>query len=315
MFHNIIDIESLNSMIEGQLQVWPLASGNFGHLREIKRKGIPIGSFDCHVQCNPARIVSTGAKVDKDAIASRRCFLCASNRPKEQVVFELLDGWDFLINPYPILPMHFTVPSKNHVPQCKIPYDLAAMAEKAPDLVFFYNGAHAGASAPDHLHAQAVLSSELPLLRLVEEFHHYSQSGFKFSEDFGKDLPFQFISAIISPDAEGMRMMRKINMAFGIDSRSGIADHGLINAYFWMGKSGLLRAVIIPRRQHRPTCYDAEGDKKYLISPGCIDMAGIIVCPRPEDFEKMDSEKAREIYSEVAFAEKLPKEIKEFFLK
>lgn len=311
--HRKINSEALNSFVESQLQDWPLASDNFTKLREVRRKQIPLGEFDSYIQCNPARIVSTGAKVDKDAIASRRCFLCAANRPAEQHVVEILDGWEFLLNPYPILPMHFTIAAKEHVPQTSIPLDLAAMTEKAPELVFFFNGARAGASAPDHMHTQAVLSSELPILHLAEKFHPLSEKRFMSSEDFGIELPFHFISAVIPADLNGMKMLAKISNAFGIDETTGNRDKGLVNAFFWMDNTGYLRVIVVPRRRHRPSCYNASGDDNYMISPGCIDMAGIMVCPRAWDFERLNATKIKEIYSEVAFANKLPQEIKEHF--
>lgn len=308
-----LDIESINMLIEHQLEVWEEARLNFFKLKEADRKIVRLDDIEVGVQCNPARIRSTGAAVDSKSISERPCFLCKSNRPTEQITIDRGDRWELLVNPYPILPVHFTIVSKRHEPQSHIPLDMAVMAENAPDLVIFYNGSRAGASAPDHLHLQGVLKSELPLTRLVEEHHSSAESGFMSSERYGKTLPYHFVSGVIRPDAKGMEALAKIPGAFGVDGESGKPDRGLVNAFFWIGNDGWLRVVIVPRRGHRPRCYNAEGAERYVISPGCIDMAGLIIAPRREDFERIDGAKIREIYSEVAYSEGLPEKVKAYF--
>lgn len=295
-----LDTEAINSLIETQLAEWPMARENFFRLREARRKPLQMGDLTGAAQLNPARIRSTGAAVDAKSIAERPCFLCAENRPKEQIaVLDFMEGWELLVNPFPILPVHFTIASTKHEPQTQIPLDMASMAEKAPSLCFFYNGAHAGASAPDHLHVQAVLSSELPLLKLAEKMHPASVPGFMNSTESGLDLPFQFISAVVTPDRNGMVTLMRAVRICGADANNN-PDPGLVNAFFWMGAEGLLRIVVVPRHAHRPACYNAEGDTKMLISPGAIDMAGIAILPREEDYERITPEIMRAIYAEVA---------------
>lgn len=304
--------EDINCIIEAELVRWPLARENFMLLREASRKPLRLGSLEGGAQFNPARIRSTGAAVDSRSIESRPCFLCAHNRPAQQHAIPWMDGWELLVNPYPILPVHFTVASTAHRPQDAVPAEMAAMAEAVPDLVFFFNGAHAGASAPDHMHVQAVLKSELPLIRLIEKYHPVGKAAAVSSEQFGTELPFHFISAVISPDTNGMRTLARICTSFGIAS-DGQKDPGLVNAYFWMDASGLLRAAIVPRKAHRPSCYSTEPGRGMTVSPGAIDMAGLLILPRHDDFDRIDEEKARAIYSEVAFADSLPDEIKRHF--
>lgn len=307
------DAECVTSVLERQLAEWEMARENFFRLSECRRKPIRLGDLETAAQLNPARIRSTGAKVDSRSISERPCFLCAANRPAEQHTYQWLDGWELLVNPFPILPVHFTIASATHRPQDEIPIEMAAMAEQNPALTFFFNGAHAGASAPDHMHVQAVLTEELPLLRVAERYHSSSRPGFMSSEEFPIRLPFHFISAVVTPDAEGMRTLAKIPGAFGINAETGEADKGLVNAYFHIGADGLLRCVIVPRRRHRPSCYFKEGEDKILVSPGAIDMAGLVIMPREEDFIRATPEMISGIYGEVAFSDSLPDEIKEYF--
>lgn len=308
--------EHIADIIEQQLACWPLAKMNFDNLRQISRKPLQLGDFHVTAQLNPARIRSTGADVSKEAVSKRECFLCSANRPAEQMSAPWpSEGWELLINPYPILPVHFTIVSSRHEPQEEIPFDMAEMAESAPSLAIFFNGARAGASAPDHLHCQAVLKSELPIVRLVEECHPSSRKGWISSEEFGRDLPFHFLSAVITPDLEGMSALAKTAKAFGIDAETGLPDKGLVNAFFWIGSDSLLRIAVIPRRAHRPPHYFREEAERYVISPGALDMAGLLVIPRKEDFERIDTIVAREIYSAVAFPDKLPEEIRKTFIE
>lgn len=301
--------EQINSFIERQLAEWPVAATNFARLRDVKRKGLTIGALEIGIQFNPARIISTGAKIDTASIKQRPCFLCASNRDKLQFALDFIDQWELLLNPFPIFPVHFTVAHKNHQLQGTIPLDMASMAEKASDLTLFYNGAHAGASAPDHQHAQAVLTSELPLMRLTEKTHTSDSSSLMFSEETGLDLPFHYVSMVITPDPEGYRLLQRASEAFGVDALTKSPDCGLLNAYFWMDNRGLLRIVIIPRKRHRPACYGTADEHEFLISPGAIDMAGIIITPRQSDYDKITAQDVRNIYADVAFADRLDESI------
>lgn len=309
-----LSIEHINDLIESQLLSWQEAKQNFDRLMEIERKPLQLGDLQAAAQLNPARIRSTGAAVDKDSIAKRPCFLCAANRPEKQVSGTWpTDEWELLVNPYPILPVHFTIVSKKHVPQDQIPVDMAIMAENAPSLVFFYNGAKAGASAPDHLHCQAMLKSELPIVRLVERFHPSERDGWMSSEEYGVTLPFHFMSAIIGQGFKGMANLSKTQTAFGIDKETGKKDGGLINAFFWISDKGFLRIAIVPRRAHRPSHYSLPEGQRFVISPGAVDMAGLMIVPREEDFRRLTPEISAHIYAETAFADKLPEEIKENF--
>ena len=304
--------EMVSELIETQLAVWPDACRNFERLRECARKNFDLGMLHAAAQHNPARIVSTGAKVDNASIAKRPCFLCAANRPEQQIAFQWIDGWDLLVNPFPILPVHFTVASKRHEPQNRVPADILAMAALSESLLFFFNGARAGASAPDHLHLQAVLSAELPLIRLAEELLPADRDGILFSDDEGLELPFHFAGAVITPDAEGELRFRRLLRVTGYDTEAGRLDPALVNTFFWEGADSLVRGVVVPRRAHRPSCYSLPGPDRMVISPGAIDMTGLMIVPREEDFERIDAATTARIYAEVAFADRIPQQIKDF---
>ena len=273
-----------------QLRQWDLARNNYEALGSTLRRPFALKALKGALQFNPARAVSTGAKIDSESIRKRPCFLCSANRPAEQLSEEIIPGWEFLVNPYPIFPLHFTIAATGHLPQDEIPLEMAEMAEKLPGMCVFFNGARAGASAPDHRHCQAVMTSELPLMRYLEE---------------GGDvngLPYRVEYRVITPDAYGMRDLAEIVGIKGVDRVGGVEDAALVNAYMWMGSDGLLRAAVVPRAAHRPSCYVTEGESGYMVSPGAIDMAGVIIMPRKVDFDRITDEDIASIYSETALS-------------
>lgn len=300
----ILHKEDIDTFIEDQLRIWPLAKNNYDALSKVERRQVSLNGYDFHVQYNPARKISTGAKIDKELINNRKCFLCKDNRPEEQLIINILPEWEMLVNPYPILPVHFTIVAKEHKPQKSVPHDIVEIACKLPGLVVFFNGAKAGASAPDHLHLQAVLKDELPLIKLVEKVHPESISAVLPSDALLPGFPFFFFTGVVEPAESGLKsLVAGLNIG-GSESGDRLDDHALVNTFFWIGDGGKLRFIAIPRRAHRPDCYSSEDGKGRMISPGSIDMAGLIIAPRENDYKELSNEEILKIYNDVAFPAK-----------
>ncbi|MBD5355507.1 MAG: DUF4922 domain-containing protein [Bacteroides sp.] len=296
---NKIRHQQVADFIEAQLSCWQLAKQNYDALMRVKRREVKIGDFSVGIQWNPGRIISTGANISRQDIEKRPCFLCRTNRPEEQHIFPILPGWEMLVNPYPILPVHLTIVATEHKPQGKVPEDIVKIAEMLPGMVIFFNGAKAGASAPDHLHLQAVLKEELPLLRLVEKEHPENEPGLRSSESYQTKLPYLIFSGVVSPDNNGLRtLLAGLNLG-GLDKDGKLTSPDLVNTFFWVSESGLLRFIVIPRKAHRPECYYLQGEKNRMVSPGCIDMAGLLIVPRENDYQQLTKEEIEKIYREV----------------
>ena len=105
----------LDQCLEQQLAVWPAAKQAFDNLEQVQTR--VLSSSGLALQHNPARIISTTAKVAPAQTTARPCFLCKENRPVEQISFDAGDGFELLLNPYPILREHFCVVSREHRPQ------------------------------------------------------------------------------------------------------------------------------------------------------------------------------------------------------
>lgn len=293
--------EDVLNLIEEQLSVWHDAKQRYDALMQVRRRPMTVGNIEIGIQCNPARIVSTGAKIDSRSVGERPCFLCSSNRPKEQIAYPIADGWDLLVNPFPIFPVHFTIASREHRPQNGVPDDIVFMAESMPGMAVFYNGAKAGASAPDHLHLQAVLKDELPLLRWVETNHSPEVSEVRTSGQLDAGLPYLFLSGVVRNDDAGPAVLKAGLMAGGPDADGRFTDQDKVNTFFWTDRTGTMRWVAVPRRAHRPSCYTADGPGNRMVSPGCVDMAGLVITPRVADYEVITVDDIEGILHDVAF--------------
>ncbi len=278
--------EAIDDFISLQLEVWPEAKARFNDLLNVVTFDYKDENFK--VQFNPARITSTGARIDKKSIAERKCFLCDSNRPEEQGKLVWLNKYNILVNPYPILPKHLTIASIEHKRQefTECMADMIQLSALTPQLLYFYNGPLCGASAPDHLHFQAGEKSNVPLTKLSEK-DFQKQKYCKMIYVEGDDLQTiqREVKDIIDllPVMEGEYEPRMNVLVW--------TDQLFMDLY-------ITRVVVIPRSNHRPECYYAEGEEQILVSPGALDMAGLMIAPREEDLKKLSPERIKQILTE-----------------
>jgi SpoIID/LytB domain protein len=285
-----------------QLEKWDDARNRYHDLRSVKTRELVVGASSIQVQWNPARIVSTGASIDKKVIAERPCFLCEQNRPKEQVKKSIDNHYDLLVNPFPILPIHFTIPSVKHEPQLiREAYgEIHKMLEEYPEMMVFYNGPKCGASAPDHAHFQAGTSGVLPLQKSWKRLSHNFTPIISLNDDENISLIEEYPCAALLIRSRSQygdeQLFRRLYEA--LPQREDETEP-MMNIISWRHDDEYL-SVVFPRRQHRPACYYAEGDSQFIISPGALDMAGLIITPRQEDFERITPEVALGILHEVS---------------
>lgn len=304
--------------IENQLAKWQTAHTNHEALNQIETRRFELAGNTITVQFNPARAVSTCAKVDKSSIEARKCFLCPENKPNEQdeIIISLDEPFSLRINPYPILPGHLTISSLKHQDQVladktirQLPGKLISWLEEyfASGYVLFYNGAKCGASAPDHFHFQAVKQSDVPVIQQWERLMETAVRETEIKTENGNTYSSFQITSYICPiqvficNHSADILPEMINQYLeSLPLHEGESEPRY-NLFAWQDKQRGFTMAYFPREEHRPACYTATGGEQLLVSPGALDMAGLLVTPRKEDFDKITESDITQIYKEVAY--------------
>ena len=272
----------IQHLFSSQREEWKLLDDNCKQMHNIEVKSLKWGNdVEVILQFNPSRLISASAKVDEKSIKERKCFLCAENRPVEQQGISFLDKYMILCNPYPILHNHLTIPLYSHVPQLigNKMKDMLSLTELLPDYIVFYNGPKCGASAPDHFHLQAGLKTNILL-----ESENSLRSCFRIESETKEEAEEMFYDVYNY-----------------LKTHQPDEDEPMMNIISFMENNKYIIHVF-PRRLHRPWQFSAEGKSQLLVSPGALDMAGMFITPRKEDFDKIVPEDIEDIYSQVSMA-------------
>ncbi len=298
---DIMEDSSISRFFNRQLEKWDDARHRFRDLKHVETKKL---SEEVRLQFNPARIVSTGAKIDKKTLGERPCFLCDKNRPKEQMSQQIDERFHLLVNPFPILPVHFTIPARKHQPQAiyKNYGEMHRFLSLHSELMVFYNGPKCGASAPDHLHFQAGTSGILPLQANWQRLSRNLTDIISLNDEEKIAVVRDFIVpafVIISKSEESDETL--FHRLYKSMPMRGDETEPMINIIAWRKEDEYI-SVVIPREKHRPEAYFAEGDAQVMVSPGALDMSGLIITPREEDFHKLTEESATTILQECGIS-------------
>ncbi len=293
--------ETIHNLLTEQLNTWETARNNYAALSGVRVKELNVRGVRYKVQFNPARIVSSGAKVDAKSIQERKCFLCPANLPAVQKGIPFLDRYQILVNPFPIFPRHLTIPDLGHTPQ-RIEgrlEDMMELARRLTDYTIFYNGPRCGASAPDHAHFQAGNRGFMPIEadwkgQIAGKVADYGKASLYYLNDRPRATLviqsadkasavhlFSLICHLLPPQPEGEPMLNLL---------------ALYDEDRWT-------LFVFPRAKHRPACYTAEGDARLLSSPASVDLGGVFITPVEADFQKISPEIMEQILSEVCLSE------------
>ncbi|HYM00640.1 MAG TPA: DUF4922 domain-containing protein, partial [Blastocatellia bacterium] len=297
----------VRALVNQQIESWPALRLGIKSLSliEMKRIGIAGTRSEVVVQHNPGRIRSTAAKVDARSVATRKCFLCPENMPPEEKSIQYRQELMVACNPFPVLENHLSIVHRDHIEQ-KIDGNVELLLELArdfgPDYFLLYNGPRAGASAPDHLHFQACSRSLLPIETDLKRHLKESGPGSPGSveppwalllDDCGRSV-FVFTSSAPGPLTEAVYSTISV-LKYG----TGESREPMMNIIVTFdGPAWAL--YLFPRARHRPARFFSEGEDRLTVSPGAIDMAGVVVVPEARDFTLVDSRSAAEIFAEVS---------------
>ncbi len=307
--------QEIEELYSGQLNEWEQFREQVLQLNKVEIHSFDFENYVIKTQYNPARAVSSNARLDEKSIAARKCFLCPENRPAVQREVRLNENFIALVNPFPILKEHFTLPLIQHRKQEILAYldDMLDFARRLPDFTIFYNGPKAGASAPDHLHFQAVRKGQLPFEQeylwiekkiLTEEgngrisaLQNYGRACLLIQSPDKKTICTLFKKVYFSlAKQEGKKAREQEKMT--PDTLSGFAEEPMMNV-FVLFENEQWNLFIFPRKAHRPSYFFAEGNDYKMISPGAIDIAGIFVLPRKEDFNSVGKEIIEDVLKQI----------------
>lgn len=302
-------MKELNKFIKDQLSVWQLASSNFRALKTSPSREVDVFGLKCRIQYNPRRVISSTADTSPAAIASRKCFLCADNRPKEQfhLGFEGRKGRNYhiQINPYPIFRGHLVIVRDEHIPQeiwHHFP-DMLDFAARYRDYLVFYNGPSSGASAPDHLHFQAIPRHNLPLEDVVDEFLDHPGEPLATVKDASLYKFDGYARGVFALKATTSKSLAKLfYRLLDCTDRGKGEEEPMFNLYAYV-KNGEYRTIVVMRSAKRSHHFYSEGADHLTISPGAADIAGLFVAPFREDYDKADTALLEELLSEVCISE------------
>lgn len=302
----------VEELLSSQLVEWPLAKSNFKALEGIRTKEFDMGGFTIRVQFNPARIVSSSAKVDEKSIKERKCFLCPANLPSEQRGVPFKEEYQVLVNPFPIFPEHFTIPTFEHVDQLifdRYP-DMLDLAKQMNRHTVFYNGPKCGASAPDHAHFQAGNKGFLPIEEEINKIERevVLKRGNSTLYAIKRYMRNSFL--IESDDREAA--IELFNKLYSLLELKEGDEEPMMNILVWFEEERWY-SVIFPREVHRPKCYYAEGDDNILMSPASVDLGGAFITPLEKDFNKITKEDIEAILKEICISDEAMEQIIEKF--
>lgn len=302
--------KEVNDLLARQLATWETARHSYEALAGVRVKELNVRGVPYKVQFNPARIVSSGAKVDAKSIRERRCFLCAANRPAEQEGIPFLGHYELLVNPFPIFPRHLTIPETEHVPQL-IGHrfaDMLELARELTDFTVFYNGPRCGASAPDHAHFQAGNRGFMPIeadwRTRIGETVVQTECATLYSLD---DAPRTTLVIDTDDADEACRLFQAICQALPVPEGDQEPMMNILALY----ESSRWTIFVFPRAKHRPACYTAEGDARLLSSPASVDLGGVFITPVEQDFLKITADDVAQILSEVCLSPEAFARVKE----
>lgn len=295
---------ALPAFVRWQVARWPRLADARAALGNVSTRSLRVENRTLQMQFNPARAVSTTAKVDAASIQARPCFLCPANLPAEEHGLPFGEDWVVLPNPAPILMDHLVIAHREHIPQSvhTAVAPLLDFAHASQGVVTgLYNGPKSGASAPDHLHLQAVASDLLP----EEQFVVGSRiRGELPGAPLGSGPGFTAWRA----DGAGREILGIAGTRAGVERALRDAIEGLVppdgsepalNLLARADLNGELLVLVFPRGAHRPAVFFADDPVKRIVSPGIIDMAGVIVTVRESDFDQLDGEAIGAIYRDV----------------
>ena len=181
--------------------------------------------------------------------------------------------------------------------------DMLDFAARYKDYLVFYNGPSSGASAPDHLHFQAIPKHNLPLEEVVDEFLDHPGEPLATVKDASLYKFDGYARGVFALKATTSKSLAKLfYRLLDCTDRGKGEEEPMFNLYAYV-KNGEYRTIVVMRSAKRSHHFYSEGADHLTISPGAADIAGLFVAPFREDYDKADTALLEELLSEVCISE------------
>jgi hypothetical protein len=290
--------QRINDMFSRELNAHGRAFLNYEALGGVEKKDMTIDGFPAQLFFNPARVRSVMADVSPEALQKRACFLCPDGIEEHQ----LTHNWDsptghtyyIRVNPFPIFSPHFTVSSSVHERQELLPHleSMLHLAKELPEMTIFYNGPMCGASAPDHMHFQAVPRHSLP----IEDHFDTNYANAILVQEADLQDHLAAVKRILAMGTIPEEASQTGSLTIGASHAEEYEPRW--NIVTWYDEKW--HTVVFFRKESRPMCFFAPEEERILFSPATVEMAGIGIVANRESFDRLTPEKLRDIIREVA---------------
>lgn len=305
------------ALVDHQTETWPLLAEGVTAFSRMETKQVRVAESECIVQHNPKRIRSTAAAVDKASIETRRCFLCPQNLPAEEKGIAYSDDLVILCNPFPVLDRHLSIVHREHLPQRiegKVETMLALTHDLGSTYFVLYNGPECGASAPDHFHFQACSREHLLIEKNLFQDEPVLAEDCAYCDERARGSFELFTlggtgrSVVVFRGGNPGEIAHWVYAVVNELAQRTDKPEPLINIICTYDPK-MWTVYLFPRSKHRPASFYAEGENRLVVSPGAIDMAGVIVVPEREHFDKIDGKRIESIFSEVSMNSEVVNEL------
>ena len=294
--------QQITDMFSRELDSHGRAFVNYQALSGVEVKDMTIDGFPAKLFFNPARVRSVMADVSPEALQQRACFLCPDGVEEHQ----LTHNWDsptghtyyIRVNPFPIFSPHFTVSSSIHERQELLPHleSMLHLAQQLPEMTIFYNGPMCGASAPDHMHFQAVPRHSLP----IEDHFSTNYANAILVQEVDLQTHLAAVKKVLAMGTIPEEASQTGSLTAGASHAEEYEPRWNIVSWYEPAPSQKFNTIVFFRRESRPQCFFAPENERILFSPGTVEMGGIGIVANRESFDRITPEILRSMIQEVA---------------
>ena len=289
-------------MFSRELELRGRAFVNYEALDQVEVKDMTIDGFPAKLFFNPARVRSVMADVSPEALQKRACFLCPDGLEPLQLttVWDSPTGQTYFIrvNPFPIFNHHFTISSAIHERQTFAPHmeSMLHLAQAMPEMSIFYNGPMCGASAPDHMHFQAVPRHSMP----IEDHFSTNYANAVLVQESDLQSHLAALKKVLSMASIPENASQTGSLTAGASRTEEWEPRWNIISWYEPASSPKFNTIVFFRRESRPQCFFAPENERVLFSPGTVEMGGVGIVANRESFDRITPEVLRSMIQEVA---------------